>query len=194
MRFLIYSHSKSYLEYDDIIKKNNKTKQYEYECLYEFFKCDELNKHRHNYRYYLTSYKIKKHGYLNVKFYFRKTYIGVDNAETIGVFNLRFNIDEDEHKYLKKFPVNEVIGIEKDEDEDDVLFYIKVKDQRIITKPPEVVKMITECNICYENNKDTHKIGFFICIHKDICFDCYNKMNNIKRCPICRAVSLCMLN
>jgi hypothetical protein len=184
MEFLIYDYSKDYVGYDNLSKKNMKKERLSYECLYEFFN-EEKNKIENKYEYFLTSYKKKSQG-LNVKFYLRRrTNNSYDDSHTIEVFNVVYMLDGEEHKYLKKYSKNKVIGINRKEDDDGVVyFYVVVEDQRI---KPNTIKLNCECNICYEPNKDTLENGFFKCNHKEICINCHKNLQ-VKICPICRSI------
>ena len=58
-------------------------------------------------------------------------------------------------------------------------------NQRIQKVEPKKIPLITECVVCYENNKETLETGYFNCSHNNCCLECYNKLS-IKICPICR--------
>jgi len=179
MKFLIYSIEKDYLEkykYDKVIQRILKQEDYKYKTLYELFEEKPDN-------YYFTSYK-KRHIYQ--KFHIKKRI--TDNiSKKVESINVFYNVDSEEHKYLKKYSKNEIIDIERYEDETDnkIKYYIVIKDRRI---KEQTIILKNECNICYETNKKTNKKGFFKCSHKEFCLDCYNKLKIIK-CPICREFS-----
>ena len=42
------------------------------------------------------------------------------------------------------------------------------------------------CDICYEDHKQANENGYFNCIHKTFCNECYNQLTQ-KICPICRS-------
>jgi hypothetical protein len=186
MKFLLYSIEKGYLEkykYDAVIQRVLKQEDYKYKTLYELFEEKPDN-------YYFTSYKRKAKVYnsknTDIKINIQKRI--TDNiskkVESIKIF---YNVDSEEYKYLKKYSKNEVIDIERYEDETDdyIKYYIVIKDRRI---KQQTIILKNECNICYETNKKTNKKGFFKCSHKEFCLDCYNKLKIIK-CPICREFS-----
>lgn len=182
MEFLIYDYDKNYLGNDNFRKKQLKKERLSYECLYEFFKETELND---DYYYFLTSYKKKQTYSLKVKFYLRRKtkHLTFDDTHTIEVLHVNFSLDGKEHNYLKKYPKNEVIGIKRTEDTNIVCFYVVVKDQSI---KPITTTLETECQVCYEINKNTLQTGFFCCNHKELCIDCYDGLIS-KKCPICRS-------
>jgi hypothetical protein len=185
MKFEIYNYKKLVLGNDAYLTK---IKHLNFECLYDCFKDIEL-KHE-TYDYILTSYKkINKHAHcVDTKFYFRQSYIEKNDFNTIKVFNCRFLLKGEEHEYLRKYPINKVIGIDRIEDNDFVYFYVKIENQHIQKVEPKKIPLITECVVCYENNKETLETGFFKCSHNSCCLECYNKLS-IKICPICREKS-----
>jgi hypothetical protein len=183
MEFLIFQYDKNYFGLEKLEQKRRYTERALYECLYELFKEEDIQTDN-NYDYFLTSYKKKQTYGLSVKFYLRRKNKNTSFDDTHSIETLKgiYNLEGEEHIYLKKYSKNKVLGIKRTEYDNIVYFYVVVEDQRI---KPNIIILSNECNVCYDTNKETYKDGFFKCNHNELCLECYSKLI-IKRCPICR--------
>jgi hypothetical protein len=100
--------------------------------------------------------------------------------------NTNVSDDRDDKKMYRKNNFFIPLKLGKHENDDFIVFYIKVKS---ISSYLSETRKPCECNICLELKTEYYKETPFLCNHNDVCVDCsINIFKSANTCPICRAI------
>jgi hypothetical protein len=103
--------------------------------------------------------------------------------------NTNVRDDHDDKKMYKKNKFFTPLRLDKHENDDFIVFYIKVKYFNYPFMSSTQEREPLECNVCLELQTEYFKDNPFLCEHNDVCVSCNNKIfKTTNSCCICRAL------